>query len=410
MADNRNPIPEHIYRWIIVGASAVMLAIAVGFISTGITAFIIPLNIAFDWPRGAVSFINSTGIIGVALGGIAMGRLADKTSTRLVALIGAVSFGTILLLAAKADALWQFYALFFLAGFLGAGAMFTPLVTNVGNWFSRNVGFAIGIVSAGQALGQGGLPFASALLVGRMGWNGALSFLGVVSLIIMLPLALLITKPPRPAYQIAQGAVAVEEELSSLISPTIVTVWLSAAVIFCCITMSVPLMHLVPLAQDRGFELDDAAGILFAMLLAGVVGRVAFGRLADLIGPVLSYLVASGWQTVLVFFFLQLETLSGFYIYAVIYGFGYSGVMTSILVCVRMLTPISRRAFALGIITMFAWIGHGIGGYQGGFFFDLTGSYNLSYANAVLTGIVNLMLIGVLCVTLNRRRTTLAMT
>ncbi|MFP6734975.1 MAG: hypothetical protein VB959_14180 [Rhodospirillales bacterium] len=82
--------------------------------------------------------------------------------------------------------------------------------------------------------------------------------------------------------------------------------------------------------------------------------------------------------------------------------------MTSILVCVRMLTPLSRRAFALGIVTMFAWLGHGIGGYQGGYFFDQTGSYTLSYANAAFAGMVNLMLIGTLLVALNRRRAALA--
>ena len=107
------------------------------------------------------------------------GWLADRYSTRLVAMVGAISFGVCLLIVARADALWQFYGLFFVAGFLGGGSMFTPLVANVGNWFTRNVGLAIGIVSAGQALGQGGVPFAAALLVGglragRRGLRGAM--------------------------------------------------------------------------------------------------------------------------------------------------------------------------------------------------------------------------------------------
>jgi MFS family permease len=408
MGENRNAIPEHIYRWIIVGASAVMMAIGVGFISTAVTVFIIPLNVEFGWPRGSVSLINTAGIVGIALGGIVMGRMADRYSTRLVAMIGAVSFGVCLLIAAWADALWQFYGLFFVAGLLGAGSMFTPLVANVGNWFARNVGLAIGIVSAGQALGQGGVPFAAALLVSDMGWRGALTFMGTISLAILVPLALLISQPPKPVAAATKETAPLEEGLSSFLAPNTIVVWLSAAVVFCCFTMSVPLMHLVPLAQDRGFALDDAASILFVMLLAGVAGRVAFGRLADIIGPVRTYLVASGWQTVLVFAFLQFETLNGFYIFAVIYGFGYAGVMTSILVCVRMLTPASRRSFSLGIVTMFAWLGHGIGGFQGGYFFDLTGSYTISYANAAFAGMINLILIGSLLLTLNRRRPALA--
>ena len=52
MAEAKGAIPEHFYRWIVVVASAVMMAFGVGFISTAVTVFIIPLNIEFGWPRG----------------------------------------------------------------------------------------------------------------------------------------------------------------------------------------------------------------------------------------------------------------------------------------------------------------------------------------------------------------------
>ena len=185
---------------------------------------------------------------------------------------------------------------------------------------------------------------------------------------------------------------------------------MSGAVLFCCICMSVPLMHLVPLIQDRGIALDDAASVVFVMLLAGVLGRIAFGKLADLIGPMRAYWTASCWQTLLVFVFVQLETLDSFYLFAIVYGFGYSGVMTGIIICCRVMMPLSRRASALGIVTLFAWLGHGLGGYQGGLFFDLTGNYTLSYANAVLAGVINLVIVGSLYFTISRRRAARAVT
>jgi hypothetical protein len=52
MAETKGAVPEHIYRWIVVGASAVMMAFGVGFISTAVTVFIVPLNIEFGWPTG----------------------------------------------------------------------------------------------------------------------------------------------------------------------------------------------------------------------------------------------------------------------------------------------------------------------------------------------------------------------
>ena len=401
---------EPVYRWVIVGASAIMLAVGIGFITNGISVFVIPLNTEFGWQRGAVSFINFAGLIGVALGGIVMGRMADRTTTRRVSLIGAVALGLSLLGAAWADALWQFYALFFFGGFVGAGGLFAPLVANVGNWFKSSVGLALGITSAGQALGQGGVPFGAAVMISAMGWRDALTVMGVVVLAVLIPLALLIREPPhRAAATTVDDSVANDEPPVPLSSNTVV-IWLSTAVVFCCICMSVPLMHLVPLAQDRGISLDDAASVLFIMLIAAIFGRIAFGKLADLIGAIRAYWFASLWQTVLVVMFLRLGSLDDFYLFAIVYGFGYGGVMTGILVCVRVLTPLSRRASALGIVGMFAWIGHALGGYQVGLFFDLTGDYTLTYANAAVAGTVNVIIVGSLFFTVSRRQAALSAT
>ena len=95
--------------------------------------------------------------------------------------------------------------------------------------------------------------------------------------------------------------------------------------------------------------------------------------------------------------------LTAFYAYAVVYGFGYAGVMTSILVTTRNLAAPARRASSLGIVLAFGYIGHGIGGWQGGFFYDLTGSYTWSYANAVVSGVLNLLLVGSLWWAVNGR-------
>ncbi len=401
--------PDSPYRWVIVGASAVMLAFGAGLMTNGLSVFIKPLNAEFGWQRGSVSLIYFAGVIGMAVGGIVMGRLADRTATRPVCLFGAIVLGLCLLAAARADELWQFYLAFFLAGLLGAGSFFAPLVANVGNWFTINVGLALGIASAGQALGQGGVPYGAALLIGAVGWRDALSAMGVFALVALIPMALLIRQPPQRAAAAASGDPEADDRSPVPLSANAFVRWLSIAVVFCCICMSVPLMHLVPLVQDRGIALEDAASVVFLMMIAGVAGRIAFGRLADVIGPIRAYWVASCWQTVLVFFFVRLESLDSFILFAMVYGFGYAGVMTGIIICVRAMTPVARRATALGIVTFFAWLGHAIGGYQGGLFFDLTGNYTLSYANAALAGMVNLVIVAALYLTITRRQAAPAM-
>ncbi|WP_339630326.1 MFS transporter [uncultured Sneathiella sp.] len=396
---------EPAYRWVIVAASAVMLAVSMGMMVNGASVFLIPLNLEFGWDRGSVSLINVAGLMGLAVGGIVMGRIADKSSTRRVALFGAIVLGLCILAASQANELWQFYVLFFIAGALGAGALFAPLVANVGNWFVTGAGLAVGIVSAGQALGQGGVPYGIAILIENIGWREALMAMGGFTLVVLVPLALTIQRAPLAA-QVAEGGV--EDEPPTPLPPHIVTIWLSAAVLFCCTCMAVPLMHLVPLIQDQGLPLEDAGSVMFIMMIVAVLGRIVFGKLADILGAVRAYWIASCWQTVLVFGFMQIESLSAFYIFAVIYGFGYAGVMTGVIITVRELTPVAKRASALGITTVFAWIGHGVGGYQGGFFFDLTGNYTLTYANAAMAGVINLIIVGALYFTIRKRRPPLS--
>jgi len=107
-------------------------------------------------------------------------------------------------------------------------------------------------------------------------------------------------------------------------------------------------------------------------------------------------MTATAWMTALVFGFIYIDSLGMFYVYGIIYGFGYAGVMTGVLVCLRVLIPPSRRASALGIVTMFGWFGHAIGGYQGGALYDLTGNYTAAYAVAAVAGVLNLIIVGTL--------------
>ena len=114
------------------------------------------------------------------------------------------------------------------------------------------------------------------------------------------------------------------------------------------------------------------------------------------------------WQTLLVFGFTRLSTLETLYPFAILYGFGYGGVMTGVLTTTKELTPANRRAFATGIVLAFGWLGHSLGGWQGGLFFDLTRSYSWSYANAAFAGLVSLAVMATILVALRRRPPSIA--
>ena len=122
-----------------------------------------------------------------------------------------------------------------------------------------------------------------------------------------LPLLALLIRPPEapPATAGAGAAQASSGAPDTPLSTNTVIIWMSIAVVLCCTTMSVPLIHLVPYAQSCGIPLSAAGGIILVMLIAGICGRVAFGKLADMIGAVRAYWLASAWQTALVAVFLS---------------------------------------------------------------------------------------------------------
>lgn len=405
--------PEPAYRWVIVVASAIMMAGSLGLILNGVSVFLVPLEQEFGWGRGPVSFINFAGLTGIAIGGIVMSRISEAIGIRRSVMLGSITMGLSVLLASRADALWQFYAIFFIGSFIGGGSLFAPMIANTSRWFKNGVGLAIGIVSGGQALGQGLVPYFGGKAISAIGWSDTFLWMGILMLVTLPLLALLIRPPETPpaapptpgtgSPAAANANQATSDAPDIPLSTNTVIIWMSIAVILCCTTMAVPLIHLVPYAQSCGIPLSDAGGIILVMLIAGICGRIAFGKLADMIGAVRAYWVASAWQTVLVVLFLQFQSLESLMVFAVIYGFGYGGVMTTILVSMQVLTPVARRASATGIVTAFAFFGHAIGGYQGGLFFDLMGNYGWAFTNAAIAGVINLVVVAALYIAITRR-------
>jgi MFS family permease len=373
--------------WFAVGTAAMMLAVIMGTLVNGLTAFFVPMEQAEGWARADVAGINSFGLLGLAIGSVAMGFVTSRLSMRTICLIAASATGLGLIVASQAGSLWLIYAVFFMAGLLGGGTLFAPIFVYVGNWFPRGAGLAIGIAAAGQAVGQGGVPFLAAWLIDATGWRTSMLVLGVGTLALLVPLALFMRQP------LAAGAGSLSEPP---LEPAVAVPILSAAVFLCCTCMAVPLMHLMPLIQSFCIPSTDAGSVMLVMLLAAIAGRVAYGKLCDLIGATSSWLVASALQTVGVLAFSLFTTLPEFAVFAAVYGFAYAGVMTSLLVTTRALTPSVNKAAWMGIVFSFAWLGHAFGGFQGAFAYDLTAGYRAGFAAGALAGAGNLVLVGLL--------------
>jgi MFS family permease len=369
-----------------VAATFTLTALAFGVLGS-VSVFLKPLATEFGWSRSETALGYTTVAFSSALFGVIWGYVSDRAGGRWLGLLGAVSMCALLYLMSQQTSLWHFYTLYFLFGALCNGAVSAPLFASVGFWFKRQPGFALGVTAAGGAAGQGVVPFLASHAITNYGWQTAYQLMALAYLVIALPFAFLIREAPDRVF----GRANQPTQLRSVsLSEREVIVWISVAVIFCCNCMAIPIVHLVPLLTDQGKDPNVAASALLVLMLCGVAGRVMGGKLGDLIGALPAYMIMSLGQTVFVFGFPHLSGLPGIYLLAAAFGFTYSGVMSAILVCTRMMVGPGIAARAMGITSFFGWIGMGLGGFFGGYLFDTTGDYLSAFAFASVMGIINL--------------------
>src|SRR5690606_38632162 len=111
-------------------------------------------------------------MVGFGLGGLIMGRLADRYGVMVPLLIGAVGLGGGLAIASTTHSLAAFMlAHGLLVGFLGSAAMFAPLMADTSLWWVRRRGIAVAICASGNYLGGALWPPIIQHYIAEVGWR-----------------------------------------------------------------------------------------------------------------------------------------------------------------------------------------------------------------------------------------------
>jgi hypothetical protein len=58
-----------------------------------------------------------------------------------------------------------------------------------------------------------------------------------------------------------------------------------------------------------------------------------------------------------------------------------------------MMVPARLLARGIAVVGMFGWFGMGLGGWQAGYIFDITGNYNWSFGLGSIAGVINLVIL-----------------
>lgn len=383
-------------KLLVLVASTVGMAAAYGSITT-ISVLMGPFADTFGWKRSDISVGYALIALGAAVGGLGIGRLVDRFPTGPLAMAGAAALGLGLFAVPYQSDLKAIWALYFLMGVAGFSALYSPLLTSVGLWFGRGRGLAIGIATAGAAIGQATVPPLFEMLAAEGDWREAMTIIGLGYIWALTPLMALVGKPQQPANSSSFGLGSAWQ-----ISPKVSIGLLGIASVCCCTLMAVPTVHIIAALQDKGYSSSSAALVLSTLMMAGVVGRIGAGIVADRIGSLPTYGLVSALQTATVYFLLAAEDLGSAHFAAALFGLGFGGVMTALVCAVREAVPPGLLGRANAFISFLAWTGMALGGLQGGLCFGVTGDYRLSFASAVLAGLINLAILGTMALMLKR--------
>ncbi len=392
---------ESRYAWLRLIASLALMTL--GGAGMYVVTVALPLVQAeFGVGRSDASLPYTLTMVGFGLGGILMGRLADRFGVIVPVLIGTFCLGLGFVAAGFAGSLWQFaLAQGLLIGFLGSSATFAPLVADTSLWFNRRRGIAVAICASGNYLGGALWPPVVQHFFDSAGWRQTYIGVGAFCVAAMLPLALVLRrKPPTPAAA-APGAPASGAPHTLGMHPRLLLGLLCTAGVACCVAMSMPQVHIVAYCGDLGFAAARGAEMLSLMLGFGIVSRLASGWICDRIGGLRTLLLGSTLQAVALALFLPAEGLTSLYVTSALFGLFQGGIVPSYAIIVREYFDAKVAGTTVSMVLTSTLFGMALGGWMSGAIFDLTGSYRAAFLNGIAWNLLN---IGIVVALLLRAR------
>ncbi len=362
------------YGWRVVLAAN--LGIMVGFSVFAYTfgIFVKPLSYQFGWNREEISRGFAISALAAAVCSPLAGRWLDRSGLRRILLTCMALFSCALAgMGFLGRHIGQFYATCLLIGAVGNISQI-GFAHAISSWFQEFRGRALGLVLAGDGIGLMIFPIIAQSMIDRSGWRNGYILLGLLTLLIGLPPAILYGRSraqdvvlDRPSEV---GGLTWREGLLSY------SFWIIAGVLFLS-SMSVngAVTHQVPLLTDHGMPARSAALTISVLGGANVMGRVSTGWLLDRfpgpwVGFVLLLLASAG-----ILVLPRAASLSAGCSAALLLGFGAGGMSNTTPYLLTRYFGLRSFSTLYGLTFTFYAIAGGTGPVLMGHVFDRTGSY-----------------------------------
>jgi MFS family permease len=382
------PLPDSGQAWLRLVAT--MLVATIGGVGMWSVVVALPaVQAGFGVPRAEAALPFTLAMLGLAFGGVVMGRLLDLAGILLPLVVGALSLSAGYLGAANADNLVVFAVAHALIGF-GSSVTFGPLMADISNWFVRRRGAAVTLCSSGNYFAGALWPPVVQQCIVYYGWRATHAGIGLGCGAAMVLISLVALRRRPPAALLNATAAARKGSPATLgLSPAALQTLLALASVCCCVAMSMPQVHIVAYCGDLGYGVARGADMLALMMAFGIVGRIGSGFIADRIGGLPTLMLGSALQGVALLLYLLYDGLVSLYVISAVFGLFQGGIVPSYAIIVREYFPAKEAGARIGLVLMASLFGMALGGWLSGYIFDLTGSYRAAFFNGLGWNAVN---------------------
>ncbi len=414
---NSTARPKGFYGWIVLVAAVLIYFSACGTMWYSYGPFLPTLVKEFGLSRAALSVPYTVFMLIMSLSGPFTGLSVRKFGSRKIMILGTFMalFGLLGMYLARQ--LWQVYLFYsVLGGFGFALSAGMPVGTLLINWFSRRRSLALGLqMAAGGIAGSIFTPLITRLIP-SVGWRLTWVYLAGIQLVLAAVTIILVRNKPEDIGQVPDGVVAVAAQETSTKKPApsrvyqtpvdwkvgdafrTPAIWLIEVFgISMGFARYIIQVHHVAYVQDLGFTAMLASTTLSLHLLMSSAGRLVSGALGTRFE--MRHVAAFFLATFIIgmVLLMNVRTIPLLYIYAILTGFSYGGIMVARPTLVA--NYYGRKNYSViqgylnpegAIITNFAPVFAGL-------IYDRTGSYTIAF----ITGTA-LLTVGLVCALLVR--------
>ena len=386
--------PQRSSQLYVVAAAFFSRLAIVGFALYGLPFFYDFFIKEFGWSRTVVTSGNALGKLLVApLFGFIAGWIIDRYGPRRMMMAGALMAGSALIGLSLMNSLGMFYAFYVLnaLGYVFGGPL--PCQVLISRSFTKNRGKAMGIAYLGIGTGGALVPLIAAGLERNIGWQLALTSLGVMIILIAFPLAFFIKEGPS-AQEVSKKTEPVVPIKNILKNRNF---YLLAFGSMCSIgAVGGVNQHLKLYLRDLSFSQSQAAHVISLVLLSSLAGRVLMGTLADIFKRkyvmILIYLIVGGSIPLL----LLPDFPGKIYLFAVIFGIGLGGDYMIIPLMAGDLFGVKILGRVMGIILVADGIAESLMPMLVGRLYDIAGNYAIGFTVLICIALAGAVIVSFL--------------